>query len=85
MEHDKHNTNIKQKKGGSDTKAYVAIATSVVACPCHLPITLPILVSLSAGTALGAWLLQNAIPIYVVMGIYFIAAMSVGIYWLSKK
>ena len=37
-------------------KAYVASVVAFIACPCHLPLTLPLLVSLTAGTAFSAWL-----------------------------
>lgn len=37
-------------------KGYLAGAIALIACPCHLPITFPILLSLTAGTALGSWL-----------------------------
>ena len=55
-----------------------------VACPCHLPITLPIVLSLTAGTALGAWLLENTVLVYVLSTFIFIGGMALGWVWLNK-
>ncbi len=35
------------------------MVTGVLACPCHLPITLPIFAVLAGGTGLGAFLIAN--------------------------
>jgi mercuric ion transport protein len=32
---------------------------ALIACPCHLPLTLPLLLALSSGTAVGGWLTAN--------------------------
>jgi hypothetical protein len=40
-------------------KSCVLIGSALVVCPCHLPITLPLVTALFAGTALGAFLLNN--------------------------
>jgi mercuric ion transport protein len=37
----------------------VLTVTGFLACPCHLIITLPLLISLLAGTALGSFLSRN--------------------------
>ncbi len=34
----------------------VGLALALVTCPCHLPVTAPLLLSLLAGTTLGAYL-----------------------------
>jgi hypothetical protein len=54
-------------------KAYVAGAVAFIACPCHLPLTLPLLISLTASTAFGAWLAQNTVLVGVISTIIFIA------------
>jgi mercuric ion transport protein len=52
--------------------------TGVLACPCHLIITLPLLISLLAGTALGSFLSRNTGLVYTGAGIYFVVALALG-------
>lgn len=54
--------------------------TGFLACPCHLIITLPLLASLLAGTALGSFLTHNTGLVYTGAGIYFVVALALG-YW----
>src|SRR5690348_17250269 len=54
--------------------------TGFLACPCHLIITLPLLISLLAGTALGSFLSRNTGLVYTGAGIYFVMALALG-YW----
>jgi len=54
--------------------------TGFLACPCHLIITLPLLVSLLAGTALGSFLSRNTGLVLTFAGIYFVVALALG-YW----
>ena len=59
----------------------VALAvTGFLACPCHLIVTLPLLASLFAGTALGSFLTRNTGLVYALAGIYFVVALALG-YW----
>jgi hypothetical protein len=52
--------------------------TGILACPCHLLITLPLLASLLAGTALGAALLQQRPLILALATLYFVGALAIG-------
>ena len=56
-----------------------------IACPCHLPITLPIAISLTAGTVAGAWLANNVLLIGGVFTALFLAGLGFGFRWLSKE
>jgi mercuric ion transport protein len=58
----------------------VLTVTGFLACPCHLIITLPLLISLLAGTALGSFLSRNIGLMYTGAGIYFVVALALG-YW----
>ncbi len=51
-----------------------------LACPCHLIITLPLLASLLAGTALGSFLAHNTGLVYTGADVYFVVALALG-YW----
>jgi hypothetical protein len=52
--------------------------TGFLACPCHLIITLPLLISLLAGTALGSFLSRNTGLVSTGAGIYFVVALALG-------
>lgn len=54
-----------------------------VACPCHLPITLPLLLTVTAGTAVGSWLAQNTTLIYATFTVYFVGGLLLSMRWLS--
>jgi hypothetical protein len=57
-------------------KGWVAAALAFVTCPCHLPITLPLLIALTTGTALRTWLAHNAIAAAFVSTLLFIGGSS---------
>ena len=56
--------------------------TGFLACPCHLIITLPLLISLLAGTALGSEISRNTGLVYTGAGIYFVMALALGAWFL---
>ncbi len=59
--------------------------TGFLACPCHLIITLPLLISLLAGTALGSFLSHNTGLVYTGAGIYFVVALALGSwFWFGR-
>ncbi len=58
----------------------VPAVTGVLACPCHLVVTLPLLAGLLAGTALGQFLTHNTGLVYTGAAIYFVGALALG-YW----
>lgn len=63
----------------------VLTVTSVVACPCHFPVTLPILLGLLGGTGLGGFISSNTGLVYGVAGTYFVVALAAGYWLLSRK
>lgn len=56
--------------------------TGFLACPCHLIITLPLLMSLLAGTVLGSFLSRNTGLVYTGATIYFVVALALEIRFL---
>ncbi len=54
------------------------LVTGFFACPCHLAVTLPILLTLTAGTAFGAFLSNNVWLIAAMASVYFIGGDGVG-------
>ncbi len=59
----------------------VLTVTGLLACPCHLIITLPLLISGLSGTALGSFLSRNTGLVTTFAGIYFVVALALG-YWI---
>jgi len=53
--------------------------TGLLACPCHLVITLPLAIALLSGTALGSWMATHEGAITIGAGLYFVGALAVGI------
>jgi|GEM_PF-3887912 hypothetical protein len=52
--------------------------TGLLACPCHLVVTLPLVVALLGGTALGGWMAAHEGAITIGASIYFVGALAVG-------
>lgn len=62
----------------------VAGLIALVACPCHLPLTLPFILALTAGTAFGGWLANNSIIIYIVSIVLFLGGLILATKWLTS-
>lgn len=73
------------KNSVNEAKGWAAMVVGFVACPCHLPITLPIAISLTAGTATGAWLTNNTFLLASIMTVIFLGGLGLGYYWTNKK
>jgi len=63
----------------------VLVVTGFIACPCHLVITLPLILGLLAGTGVGAILAANTGFVYGIAGGYFIVALAAGWYLWNRK
>ena len=63
----------------------VLFVTGFIVCPCHLIITLPLIVGLLAGTGVGAILAANTGFVYGIAGGYFIVALAAGWYLWNRK
>jgi len=61
---------------------FVAGAVALMACPCHLPLTLPLLLALTAGTAVGGWLANNTAVVYITSFVLFIGGLLLAGRWL---
>ncbi|SRR5712692_10218974 len=64
-------------------KVSVASVVAFIACPCHLPFTLPLLISLTAGTAFGAWLAapRNLVLVGVISTVIFASGLALALEW----
>lgn len=66
------------------TKGYIAGAVAFVACPCHLPITIPLLLALTAGTAFGTWLENNTLAVVIISTGLFIGGIVLAFKWIGQ-
>jgi hypothetical protein len=64
------------------SKGLVAGLVAFVACPCHLPLTLPIAAALMTGTVAGAWLVANTVIVYVFSTTLFLVGLLLVVKWL---
>ena len=58
---------------------------SFVTCPCHLPITLPLALTLLAGTPLAVWISQHVGMVYGVMAGVFLLSLTLGLSWSGQS
>lgn len=66
-------------------RGYLAVGVGLAACPCHLPLTLPLLLALIGGTALGAWLATHQAILFVVSAGLFVGGLALGLRWLNSR
>lgn len=57
---------------------------SFITCPCHLPITMPLLLVLLAGTPVAVWLTQHVGIVYGGMTLLFFVSLALGFRWMSQ-
>ncbi len=65
-------------------KGYLAAAVAFISCPCHFPLTLPLLLSLTAGTAFGAWLASHVLAFALASTVLFLAGLWLAFRWLGR-
>ena len=65
--------------------SYVLLLTGFLACPCHLPLTLPLIIGLFGGTALGVWIRVHTSLVIGLSASYFIAALAIGFWLLNRR
>ena len=66
-------------------RGYLAVGVGLVACPCHLPLTLPLLLVLIGGTALGAWLATHLAILFAASAVLFVGGLALGVRWLNSR
>ena len=63
----------------------ILAVTGSLACPCHLPLTLPLLLGALGGTGIGSFVGANTGWIYGVATGYFIVGIGAGLYLLNRR
>ncbi len=69
----------------SNVRAYLAAAAALVTCPCHLVVLMPLLLALTAGTAVGAFLAQHQAWLYALSAGLFILSLALAVVWWSAE
>lgn len=64
---------------------YILMATAFIACPCHLLLVLPLLLTLLGGTALGTFLATRPDLVFAAALVYFIVALAAGFALLNRR
>ena len=59
--------------------------TGFLACPCHLPFSLPLALGVLGGTGVGGLIAANTGLIYGVATAYFIVGLGAGVYLWNRK
>ncbi len=65
-------------------RGYLAAGLALIACPCHLVVTMPLILSLTGGTAMGAFLEQKTGVVIVVSIIAFSGGLVLASRWLGS-
>ena len=60
------------------------VTTGIAACPCHFPLTLPIVVGALGGTGLGGLIAANTGLVYGVGAAYFMISIGLSLYLLIR-
>jgi uncharacterized protein YneF (UPF0154 family) len=63
---------------------FLAAGIALITCPCHLVLILPLLLSLTAGTAVGAFLEKNYYTVIAVSIIVFFGGLILAIRLLGS-
>lgn len=63
----------------------VLAATGFIACPCHLPLTLPLIVGVLGGTGIGSFIGAHTDLVYGIFTGYFIVGIGAGVFLLNRK
>lgn len=63
----------------------ILTVTGFLACPCHLRLTLPLLLALLGGTAVGHLLRENTGLVFTAASAYFLVAIGAGLFLLNRR
>lgn len=63
----------------------VLTVTGFIACPCHLPVTIPLAISLLGGSAAAGFIADHKGLIYGLATAYFIGGLGIGWLLLTRR
>jgi mercuric ion transport protein len=65
-------------------KGTLAGFVALIACPCHLPLTLPAILLLTSGTAAGLWLAANQWFVWLASLMLFVGGLGLAFLWINR-
>lgn len=63
----------------------VMYVVAFVSCPCHLPITMPLILFFLAGTPAAVWITQHSGWVYGIMTGVFLLSLALGFIWMGSS
>ncbi len=63
----------------------ISAVIAMVSCPCHLPLTLPVLLSITAGTVVGTWLANNTAAVAGGSVVVFASSLLLTLRWSKSS
>jgi hypothetical protein len=60
----------------NEVRSVISGGIVIITCPCHLPIILPIITTIMAGTGFGIWLASHQTAIIAVFTVAFLISLS---------
>jgi len=69
----------------ANARGFLAAALALVFCPCHLIITLPLVLSLLGGTVFARFLRSHTGFLLAVSFVFFVAAIAFAVRWLTGR
>lgn len=65
----------------TNIRSTIMFALSALTCPCHLPLLLPFLLPLLAGTPVAVWLTQYTGWVYGGLALIFLLSLTLALRW----
>ncbi len=63
----------------------LAVAVAVVACPCHLALTVPIILAATGGTLFGLGAAKIYGPLFMGFSVLFVGGLYFSFLWIDGK
>lgn len=77
-------TEVAAAASGLERRGRWWLAASFLFCPCHLPLTLGLLVAVLGGTTVGALLRDHVWVAGTIIGITWLAGTARGLVWIRR-
>lgn len=66
-------------------RSAVMYVVAFVSCPCHLPLIMPLILVLLAGTPAAVWITQHTGWVYGIMAGVFLFSLALGFVWSGSS
>lgn len=73
------------RKTWHNMRVVLALGVALVACPCHLPVTLPLLVAATGGSLFGFTAGNLSTPLFIIASLLFFGGLYLSYRWIVHK